>query len=73
MKIKVLRFKDLRFLKVITAKPLPSHFPSKALRLIFFEIFRFGDFRNLRFSDLKMSRLQNFKIKSLRNLEYSPD
>ena len=28
MFIKVLRVKDLKFLKVITARPLPSHFPS---------------------------------------------
>ena len=28
LRIKVLRFEDSRFLKVITARALPSHFPS---------------------------------------------
>ena len=37
---KVLRFNDLRLLKVITARPLPSHFPSKALRLYFLRDFQ---------------------------------
>ena len=56
LRIKVLRFKDLRFLKVISynsqaiAQPFSIHYQiSKALRLCFCEVFRLGDFRNLKF------------------------